>query len=126
MKRIWIGIGLLLGLLAAGILVAEGMEDAHLAASGQMRQASRLALADNWEQAEALTHQARQSWEKKWVFTASLADHEPMDEIDALFAQLMVYAERRRAAEYSAAAMRLACLLESMGRSHTFSWWNLM
>ncbi|MBO5129288.1 MAG: DUF4363 family protein [Oscillospiraceae bacterium] len=126
MKRIWIGIGLLLGLLVAGILVAEVMEDVHMTASGQLEQAARLALAEDWTGAESLTRDARRSWEKKWCFTASFADHEPMDEIDAQFAELEVYAADREAMEYSAAAARLAQLLKSMGHSHTFSWWNLM
>lgn len=126
MKRIWIGIGLLIALLAAGLWVSESMEEAHLPGAKELRKASQLALEEQWPQAEALTKQARSKWEEKWHVTASFADHEPMDEIDALFAELKTYAAVRDEAAYSGTCAYLAELLEAMGHAQSFSWWNLL
>ena len=126
MKRIWIGIGLLAALLVAGLWTAESMERSHLPGAEDLRRASQLALEEDWTQAEALTARARGNWEKKWRRTASVADQEPMDEIDGIFEELKVYALLRDAEHYSSTCARLAALLDAMGYAHSCNWWNLM
>lgn len=126
MKRIWIGIGLLAALLVLGIWTAEVMEDSQLPCAKDLRRASELALEEDWSQAEALTKRARDKWEKRWRITAALADHEPMDEIDSIFAELKVYAAVRDEVAYSGTCAQLAELMEAMGAAHSFNWWNLL
>lgn len=126
MKRIWIGIGLLAALLVAGIWVAESMEDSHLPGAQDLRRASELVLEEDWSKAEALTKRARDKWEKKWRMTASVADHEPMDQIDGMFAELKVYAKVKDEVAYSGTCAHLAELMEAMGHAHSFNWWNLL
>lgn len=126
MKRIWIGIGLLIALLIAGIWVADVMKDSHKPSAEDLRRASQLALEEDWTTAEALTKRARDKWEKKWRVTASVADHEPMDEIDGMFAQLKVYAKVKDEVAYSGTCAHLAELMEAMGQAHAFNWWNLL
>ncbi len=126
MKRIWIGIGLLLAILVVGLWLGGFMENAHQPGARTLQQAAHFALEKNWNSAEAMAGQARQQWEKKWRVTAAVADHEPMDEIDALFAELEVYAQARNSSAYGAVCAHLASLLEAMGKSHRFSWWSMM
>ena len=126
MKRIWIGIGLLVVLLAAGIWTAEFARDSQRPGAKDLRRASELALAEDWPQAEALRKRALDHWEKRWRLTAAFADHEPMDEIDGIFAELKVYAAVRDQVAYSAACAHLAELLEALGMAHSFNWWNLL
>ena len=126
MKRIWIGIGLLAALLVAGIWVAESMEDSHLPGAQDLRRASELVLEEDWSKAEALTKRARDKWEKKWRMTASVADHEPMDQIDGMFAELKVYAKVKDEVAYSGTCAHLAELMEALGHAHSFNWWNLL
>ncbi|MBQ7802204.1 MAG: DUF4363 family protein [Oscillospiraceae bacterium] len=126
MKRIWIGIGLLAALLIGGLWVADAMEDSHLPGAKDLRRASELALEEDWLRAEALTGRAREKWERKWRVTASVADHEPMDEIDGMFEELKTYARARDEVAYSGTCAHLAALLEAMGHAHSFNWWNLL
>lgn len=126
MKRIWIGIGLLAVLLISGIWAAESMERSHLPGAKDLRRAAELVLEEDWSQAEALTGRAREKWEEKWRVTASIADHEPMDEIDGMFAELKTYASIRDEVAYSGTCAHLAELLEAMGHAHTFNWWNFL
>ena len=126
MKRIWIGIVLLGVLLIGGIATGEFMEQAHIPVAQDVRQAGEVVLRDQWELAQALVKRAQDRWEEKWPVTAAIADHEPMDEIDALFAQLKTYAAAKEEIAYSAACAHLASLLEAMSHSHSCNWWNLM
>ena len=126
MKRIWIGIGLLVALLVAGLWVADRMEDTHLEAARQLDQSVQMARNRDWKGAQGAAIRARGIWEGKRKFTASFADHEPMDAVDALFAELEIHASRRDPADYCAAAAHLARRLEAMAGSHSLTWWNLL
>ena len=126
MKRIWIGIVLLLVLLMAGIGISAFMEESHLPIARDVRHAGALAMESQWGPAQAYANRGLKQWEKKWPVTAAIADHEPMDEIDALFAQLKVYAAAKDAPAYTAACACLASQLEALSQSHSFNWWNLM
>lgn len=126
MKRIWIGVGLLAVLLAGGLWIAGAMENAHEPGASDLRRASELALDGDWLKAEALVERARESWEEKWRITASFSDHEPMDTIDGVFAQLKIYARAQDTVSYAAACADLAEQLRSMSQAHALNWWNLM
>ncbi len=126
MRRLWIGIGILAVLMGAGLGITLGMEAVHTPMAEELRQASQAAQAENWEQAEALTARARARWEKHWLFTAAVADHTPMDEMDSLFSELEVYLQSREAPHFAATALSLCQMAEAMADSHTPYWWNVL
>ena len=126
MKRIWIGVILLSVLLVTGFWLSGFMKEAHLPVAQDLRRAGELALEEQWERAEAYASRGQALWKKKWPVTAAIADHEPMDEIDALFAQLEVYAEARDQVAYTGLCAHLASLLDAISQSHRLKWWNLM
>ena len=126
MKRIWIGIALLGVLLIGGVGAGEFMEQAHDPVARDVQRAGELALEGQWELAQALVKRGQDRWEEKWPVTAAIADHEPMDEIDALFAQLETYGKTRDSAAYSAVCGHLGSLLEALSQGHRCKWWNLM
>ena len=126
MKRIWIGIILLALLLGTGFWISNFMNQAHTPIAQDIRQAGNLALEERWSTAQAFSKRGQARWEKKWPVTAAIADHEPMEEIDALFAQLDAYAKTEDKVAYSALCAHLASLLEAVSQSHSLKWWNLM
>lgn len=126
MKRIWIGIILLALLLGAGFWTSNFMHRTHSPVARDIRRAGELALEEEWGTALAFAKRGKTLWKEKWPVTAAIADHEPMDEIDALFAQLDAYAKGEEELAYSAACAHLASLLDAISQSHRFSWWNLM
>ena len=126
MKRIWIGIVLLALLMGTGFWISRFMEETHAQVAQDISRAGELALSGQWEDARALAKRGQDRWEEKWPVTAAAADHEPMDEIDALFAQLKVYAAAEDPIGYGALCAHLASLLEAVSQSHSCSWWNLM
>ena len=126
MKRIWIGVVLLGVLLLGGFGTGEFMEQAHIPVARDVQRAGELAMQGQWEKARALVKRGQDRWEEKWPVTAAIADHEPMDEIDALFAQLAVYERTRDPAAYSALCAYLSSQLEALSQGHLCKWWNLM
>ena len=126
MKRGAIGLGLLVFLLAAGLLVTWGMDHCHDRIAEDLEDAAEHALMGDWEQAEKLSQGAEKDWERCWNFSASFADHEPMEEIDGLFAQLEIYEKAREKTSFAAACAELSRRVEAMGEAHGLTWWNLL
>jgi len=123
-KRIWFGAALLAALLLLGIGSAALMEDIHLTQAAQLNHAADLAMSGSWEHAEAVFSEAHKSWDKKSVIVSGLSDHNPMDQIDGIFAQLEIFATMRDVVSFSSSCRYLAKQLEALSKSHSFSFEN--
>ena len=95
MKRSWIGFALLLVLLAGGIAATWGMAKCHEPIARDLENAAKTALQGDMAQGEVLMLQAREAWGRSRHLGACFADPPPMEEIDALFAEVEVYAAAR-------------------------------
>lgn len=126
MKRCWIGAALLILLLALGLFATWGMDRCHSGVARDMRQAAQAAMEEDLEGAMALTQQARERWERCWGISAALADHEIMEEINVLFAQLRIYGESGDAVSFGAACAQLGVQAEAMADAHGLQWWNIL
>ena len=126
MGRLFLGIGLLLLLLALGIWVAVAMNDLHTPVTDMLETAAQQAMAGDLEQGISLARQAKDHWSYHWRRTASVSDHTPMDEIDGLFAQMDVYAQTGMVTEFAAYCTRLAELIDCISDAHSLTWWNLL
>lgn len=125
MKRLWIGIGLLAVMLLGGFLVPEYLEFCHEPIIEDLDRAAELAMAEEWDRAEYLMDRAEEQWQKKRPVTASFADHEPMDEIDGMFAQMEMYAQARDAVSFSGTCVYLSSQLDALSDYHDLNLWNL-
>ena len=126
MKRSKIGLWLLLVLLAMGMVSSWAMVRLTEPLGQTMEAASQAALRSDWESAQTLALQARESWEKNWNLCAVFADHTPMENINGLFAQLEVFSDSRKGASFESTCVYLARQLESLGRSHSFNFSNFL
>ncbi len=126
MKRMWIGIGLLAVVLIGGVWSGKRMMNTHLPCAEDLEHAAACAMAEDWGSAGALAEKARDTWQQNRKISASVTDHEPMDEIDAIFEELEVYRAREETAAYSAGCMYLAEQLRDLGNSFRLSWWNIL
>ena len=126
MKRCKIGIWLLAALLAAGMASAWAMGYLTEPLGQTMEAASQAALRSDWESAQTLALQARESWEKNWNLCAVFADHTPMENINGLFAQLEIYAQSGDAQNFAAVCAQLSEDTKAIGEAHSFTWWNLL
>lgn len=126
MKRSKFGAVLLVFLLATGIFISWSMKRCHTPISQDLEQAAQAALAEDWAEAAALTDRASAGWQQCWRFSAALADHEPMEEIDSMFAELEVYLQAKDSECTAAVCAELARRVEDMSDAHRLNWWNLL
>ena len=126
MKRMWIGLALLVTVLAIGTVLTVTFDRLHRPLAEKLDAAAAAAMTEDWEMAEKLTKDAKRDWEKCRDFTAAVADHEPLEEIDSLFSQLTVLAALQEQDEFAAACAQLARLAEAMADSQRLTWWSLL
>lgn len=126
MKRLWIGVALLVLILAAGLWTGKRMEKAHTQVADRLRLCGQAAQAEQWEQADRLALEAKTHWEQEWDFTAALADHTVLDEIDALMEEMEVCRKSRNALRCAALCAKLARMVDALQEAHRLSWRNLL
>lgn len=121
-----VGMVLLTVLLLTGLLVSWDMGRTHTAISAQLEDAAWFALSGNWEKARNAAAAAEHSWESHRNLSSLLADHTPMEEIDALFAEINIRSAARNAEDFAASCGCLSRKVVAMGEAHRFSWQNLL
>ena len=126
MKRGWLGAGILAVFLALGLVVSALASNAHHPTGDMLEQAAEKTLSGDFAGGIALGMEARQRWQRQWNGTASIADHSPMDEVDALFAEMEIYARTGEQPHFAACCKELAQRLEAIADAHRFSWWNVL
>lgn len=125
MLRGWIGAGLLVLFLAMGVGTMEWMDNAHLPTGDLLEQAAESALRGDMEKGVALGMEAKNRWKGQWQATATVADHSPMDDVDALFAEMEIYAKAGEEPHFAACCKELAQRVDAVAEAHRFSWWNI-
>lgn len=122
MKRSWIGLGMLLVLLIAALLVTWGMYEIHEPVARDLITAGEYALAGDWESAVRLSRNAEEIWQTHETFRACFADHGPMEDIDACFAQLEIYARMREETAFAASCGEIARKTTAIAEAHGLKW----
>lgn len=126
MKRFWLGLGLLLALLAVGFLLSGRISRSHLPLAQKLTRAAEAARVSDLSLANSLLEEARQDWERNRNFAAAVTDHSPMEQIESFFAAAEYYSQTGDEAELAAACGRLAALTQALAESQMLSWWNLL
>lgn len=126
MKRSWLGFLFLLLLLAVSLVSTWAMAHIHEDAAEKLEEAADLALSGQWPGAAYLTAQVRHSWDKWELLRAALADHGPMEDLDADFALLEVYGRSQERLAFAAMCREMACRMEAMGDAHGFDLKNIL
>ena len=122
MKRSWIGLILLLVLFGISLAASWGMVQIHQEAAQKLDKAADQALSGEWAAAAYLVAQARHNWDTWAILRAALADHSPMEELDAAFSKLELYGKQKEKLAFAAVCREMACQMEAMGQAHG---WNL-
>lgn len=126
MNRAWLGAGILAVLLIAGLVIQHAMDNAHIPVSETLSQAEQEALYGDWETARSLARDAESQWKKAQNYTAAVADHSPMEEIDRLFRELRTYAAGEEQVHFAACCAQLSRLTKAVGEAHRLSLENLL
>ena len=124
MRRFGLGIALLGVLLLGSLAVGKQMEQIHGPVAQHIEQAISLAAEGSAERAAAAVALAKEQWNRGWKFLAAFADHQPMEEVDDLFAAVAAYSPDSQ--EFSACCQQLLQQTAAVLRSQILSWWNLL
>ena len=125
-KRFWYGLGILLVLLAVGLWTGYSMQTRQRPVSDALEQAAQAALDGNIERGATLVRNAWTLWEKTKGLTATVSDHNAMEEIESLFAQIWLYAQGDKTVDFAAYCTRLAQLVSAIGEAHGITWQNFL
>ena len=126
MKRFWLGAALLAVLLAAGIFSTVATERFHHSLSRRLEATASAALAQDWESAGELLHQCRSRWVRCRNYLAAGVSHEPIEQIDLLYAQLDLYFQRRDSPGFALCCTAVQHQTQALGEAHSLNWWNLL
>ena len=120
MKRVWFALILMLLLGMGGLAVTKQVGRICRPITAALAQAEHAT-----ENAAQLCANARKLWEQSRKFLASVTDHEPMEEVDALFDSLEVYLRHGDSLHFSQSCAQLASQVQAIGESQCFNWWNI-
>lgn len=126
MGRLWIGIGILVVMLAMAIGLLWGSRVFFEDFSDNLEQAEQLALAGNWTSAEEKAAKSRTQWEKYKRLWSAFTDHEPIEQMQELFSWLEVYGQRQLEVDYATVCNSLVQLAEAIDESHSLKWWSVL
>ena len=126
MKRLWIGVSLMVILLAVGITVLLISRNFHGEFTELLEQADACAAAGNWEAAGELAAKGREKWEAYRHFWSAFTDHEPVEQMQNLFSQLEIYQKRQLEVDFSGVCRNLVNVAEAIDESHGLKWWSVL
>ena len=107
MTRFRIGVGLLIVLLAVCVLSQLRMGAIQKPIAAQVDRAQTLAAREDWPAAGAAVAEARQEWECSRTFVSALADHQPLEDVESLFAMAQAYSVCRDGTQFRATCQEL-------------------
>jgi len=126
MKHFWLGTGILLFFLISGLLTSLAFGRIHEPLSDALEDAAEAAMEGEWEKAVFFANTATSRWEKYRALTAAVADHAPLEEMDAAFEVLDIYTELGWWEEFAALCAQLSQMASAMAESQAALWWNLL
>lgn len=126
MKRLWIGVGILGVLLAAGVTVLCIGHHFYEDISKDLETAGESAMAENWEEANKRAEAARDIWNRYRRLWASFSDHEPVEKMETLFSQLEIYRKRQLEVSFAETCTEISHLAQAIEESHNLRWWSIL
>lgn len=126
MNRFRIGVGFLAVLLGLSLWVQKIMQNTQEPIAAALAAAEENARSGHWDAAKQYADAAAGRWQESWHLTAAFADHGPMEDIDALMAQLPAFLRQRDEAQFTALCAELIRRVNAMVDAHRLKWWNLM
>ena len=125
-RRLTLGIVILVLVLGLAIGTGVGMKVIHRPAEAALTEAAQLALAEDMEKAIPLAQEAYSRWQKYRGITAAFADHNPMDDTERLFREMLIYAKTEEIPHFASCCQELSAMLRAMYETHGFSLKNIL
>lgn len=115
MKKGWLAIGLLVGMVILSLWHVSALRGLTADLGEQLRRAEELAERGDWDEAEEITKAASEQWDGRAFYLHVTLDHKTADDIAVGFAETLEFLEWQETGEYSAANARLMEQLKLLG-----------
>lgn len=115
MKKGWLAIGLLAGMVVLSLWHVSALGRLTADLGGRLEQAEALAERGDWDRAVQMTQEASKEWDGRAFYLHVTLDHKTADDIAVGFAETLRFLEWKEAGAYSAANARLMEQLELLG-----------
>lgn len=125
MIRFRMGLALLGLLLAVGIWSQWQTHAIQQPIARTMEAAAALALEGHWEAAAQKAAEAEAAWQRSRSFTAAIADHGPMEDIESLQSQLPALAAAHNRSAYAAACSTLSRRIQAIADAQKIDFGSL-
>lgn len=125
MNRFRLGAAILLLLLGIGLWAQWRMDAIHTPLAQAMARASQQVLLGQQEQAAQAITEVTARWQESRLLTAAFADHQPLEDIESLMAQLPAAAASDDVTDYAALCAELALRIQAVTEAHRLTLANL-
>lgn len=115
MKKGWLAVGLLAGMVALSLWHVSALGELTTDLEERLSRAEALAESGDWERAAEVTKEASEQWENRAFYLHVTLDHKTADDIAVGFAETLEFLAWRETGEYSAANARLMEQLKLLG-----------
>ena len=126
MKRFWLGLGILAGLLILGFWVQHSSEKLHKPVVDALKKAQTAAAAEDWAQTEKQIEQAQAQWHSAMDIRAAVCDHDYLEEINTGFAAVNVWRNAKDPSATAAVCAELISRIDALEEAQHLSLRNVL
>jgi len=116
----------LIGMLSFALWTGSHVERRTEEWIGTIEEASRLAYAEQWEEAEERLSRGYESWGQSQTFFHTVMDHEDLDDAEALFAAAFAACGQRDAPDFLTTLSELTARLSLLAETQKISIQNIL
>lgn len=121
MVRFRIGVCLLLALLVLALGAQLGMAAAQKPVEQALKQALSAAQAGDFSAAQGALHRAWEHWDSARTLSAMLADHAFLEDVEANFAMLSLWAQEQERGDFCSLCAATILRLGAISAAHRLS-----
>ncbi len=126
MKKLWLGLGLLAGLLVLGLGVLGLLTEKSSRAEEALRRASEAAEAGDMALALERAAEARQCWQAAVPAVDAVTSHEETDEIQRGLAELLALGRSGKREDFLACCARVRVMTAHLAEMERPVWYNIL
>ena len=126
MSRFWIALALLLTMLSASLINASYLTGVSESITQRLQAAEEMAERSSWEQADAITTQCLEDWNRYHTYLHIISRHSDTDAILISFRSVLQSLKLREMDEYAAANLELITQITLLAEIEQPDWLNVL
>ena len=126
MSRFWIALALLLTMLGASLVNASYLTGVSESITLRLQAAEEMAERSSWEQADAITTQCLEDWNRYHTYLHIISRHSDTDAILISFRSVLQSLKLREMDEYAAANLELITQITLLAEIEQPDWLNVL